>query len=125
MGFIDIFRISKIKAENEQLKAEKQALTEKLASLGADDLLHARTKLSESNQEIADNNITLSRLRSEIADLSEKMQNPKGNWLPTPESYREQRNYTRAWKMPWIIFWFLICHIQIVVFPYRILMMLN
>lgn len=72
MGFIDIFRISKIKAENEQLKAEKQALTEKLASLGADDLLHARTKLSESNQEIADNNITLSRLRSEIADLSEK-----------------------------------------------------
>lgn len=72
MGFIDIFRISKIKAENEQLKAEKQALTEKLASLGADDLIHARTKLSESNQEIADNNITLSRLRSEIAELSEK-----------------------------------------------------
>lgn len=72
MGFIDIFRISKIKAENEQLKAEKQALTEKLASLGADDLLQARAKLSESNQEIADNNITLSRLRSEIADLSEK-----------------------------------------------------
>lgn len=85
MGFIDIFRISKIKAENEQLKNEKAALAEKLSSIGADDFFQVKAKiekmqseatttLNNINRDIADNNIVLARLRNEIAELSEQSQ---------------------------------------------------
>ena len=83
MGFFDIFRISKIKAENESLRTAKQMLEDKFTELNADDYFQVKEKirqmkseadrnLDETNQEICDNNATLSQLREEIISLTDK-----------------------------------------------------
>ncbi|MCD2492769.1 GIY-YIG nuclease family protein [Lacrimispora sp. NSJ-141] len=83
MGFIDIFRISKIKAENEELRNTVKILEDKMSSIGADEYYQvkekiesmnseATVKLNNLNRDIADCNITISRLREEIAALMDK-----------------------------------------------------
>ena len=53
MGLFDIFRVGKIKAENEALK-------QKLQDLHADEYWQVKEHLDRMNSEIAGNNITLS-----------------------------------------------------------------
>ena len=74
MGFFDIFRISEIKAENEQLK-------QRLAALGCDQYEEVQRKIAEAkkefsnlNEEMADQNTMISRLREEISQLQEKQE---------------------------------------------------
>lgn len=74
MGFFDIFRISEIKAENEQLK-------QRLVALGCDEYEEVQRKIAEAkkefsnlNEEMADQNTMISRLREEISQLQEKQE---------------------------------------------------
>ena len=74
MGFFDIFRISEIKAENEQLK-------QRLAALGCDEYEEVQRKIAEAkkefsnlNEEMAGQNTMISRLREEISQLQEKQE---------------------------------------------------
>ena len=74
MGFFDIFRISEIKAENEQLK-------QRLAALGCDEYEEVQSKIAEAkkefsnlNEEMANQNTMISRLREEISQLQEKQE---------------------------------------------------
>lgn len=82
MGFIDIFRASKIKAENEQLKqklveigcTEYEQVKEKIQNMEleiAKKQKLAQAQLDSTNQLIADNNSTISRLRDEILSLTD------------------------------------------------------
>lgn len=83
MGIIDIFRISKIKQENEQLKTVNAALQRKFEVLGVSEYYQTKEKLEalekesserlqSTNQEILSNNTTISNLREEILSLQEK-----------------------------------------------------
>lgn len=67
MGILDIFKVGKIKAENENLR-------QKLQALHAEEYLEIKERLDRMNQEIADNNITLSRQHENLSDLSEQSQ---------------------------------------------------
>lgn len=83
MWLIDIFRISKIKQENEQLKSANAALQEKCNTLGITEYYQAKEKidtlekesnekLQTTNQEIISNNKTISSLKEELSTLQEK-----------------------------------------------------
>lgn len=83
MGLFDIFNISKIKQENANLKATNQQLITKMESLGVTEYYQTKEKmdnlvkdanhqLAMLNNSIANNNSTISALRSEIAELNEK-----------------------------------------------------
>lgn len=67
MGLLDIFKIGKIKTENENLR-------QKLQALHAEEYLEIKERLDLMNQEIADNNITLSRQHENLSDLSAQSQ---------------------------------------------------
>lgn len=67
MGLFDIFRVGKIKAENEALK-------QKLQDLHADEYWQVKEHLDRMNSEIADNNITLSKQHDDLSTLSEQSQ---------------------------------------------------
>ena len=82
MGLLDIFRISKIKQENEQLKAANIEMQNKIASLGVNEYYETQKKielitkesddkLAAPSREIASNNTIMSYLREEIASLQE------------------------------------------------------
>lgn len=85
MGIFDIFRISQIKQENEQLKTANANLYSQIAALGVNEYYQTQEKiayleneankrLSQINNEIASNNSLLARLHTEINDLQEKDQ---------------------------------------------------
>ena len=63
MGIFDIFKIGKIKKENETLK-------QKLQELHADEYYEIQSVLNTMNQEIQNNNATLLKLREENAHLT-------------------------------------------------------
>ncbi len=74
MGLLDIFRISKIKQENEQLKAANIEMQNKIASLGVNEYYETQKKielitkesddkLAATSREIASNNTIMSDLR--------------------------------------------------------------
>lgn len=67
MGFLDLFRIGKIKSENEALK-------QKLQLLHADEYFQIKEQLNNMTSEISDNNSVLSRQRDELAELSNQCQ---------------------------------------------------
>lgn len=82
MGLLDIFRISKIKQENEQLKAANIEMQNKIASLGVNEYYETQKKielitkesddkLAATSREFASNNTIMSDLREEIASLQE------------------------------------------------------
>lgn len=67
MGLFDIFNISKIKSENEQLK-------QKLDELHADEYFEVKERLDSMNREIQYKNTTIVELQEEITSLSAKSQ---------------------------------------------------
>lgn len=67
MGFLDLFRVGKIKKENEALK-------QKLQLLHADEYFQISERLDKMNQEISDNNSILFKQREEISSLSTQQQ---------------------------------------------------
>ena len=75
MGIFDIFRISQIKQENEQLKTANANLYSQIAALGVNEYYQTQEKidyleneanklLSQINNEIASNNKLLARLQN-------------------------------------------------------------
>lgn len=65
MGLFDIFRIGKIKAENEALKQELQ-------DLHADEQQQIKEHSEQMNQEIIDSNLMLSKQYDNLPVLSEQ-----------------------------------------------------
>ncbi len=65
MGFLDLFRIKKIKNENEALK-------QKLQLLQADEYFQVKERLDKMNIEISNNNSTLSKQYTELNELLEQ-----------------------------------------------------
>lgn len=83
MGLFDIFRISQIKNENEQLRAANANLVAQMQALGVNEYYQTKQKISqmeqmanqnlqETNNQIASNNTILTNLRQEISALQEK-----------------------------------------------------
>ena len=67
MGLFDIFRIGKIKAENDSLKQQLQ-------ELHADEYFQVKARLDSMNQEIVDNTTLISRQHEELSSLTEQSQ---------------------------------------------------
>ena len=65
MGLLDIFRVGKIKAENDSLKQQLQ-------ELHADEYFQVKARLDSMNQEIADNNVLISQKHEELSSLTEQ-----------------------------------------------------
>lgn len=83
MGLFDIFKISKIKSENEQLRISNANLLAQMQALGVNEYYQTKQKISqmeqmanqnlqETNNQIASNNTILANLRQEISALQEK-----------------------------------------------------
>nr|DAD89696.1 MAG TPA: helicase [Siphoviridae sp. ctWDo30] len=94
MGLMDIFRVSSIKHENEELKTKISDLECKLSELGADNYFQVKEKadtlnskleekiketetkinsqLEKSNNEITNNNNLISKQREELSDLTDQ-----------------------------------------------------
>lgn len=83
MGILDIFRISKIKQENEQLKTINSALQSKFEALGVAEYYQTKEKINAlekesneklhaTNQEISSNNEKISNLKEDLSSLQEK-----------------------------------------------------
>lgn len=67
MGLLDLFRIGKIKSENEALK-------QKLQLLHADEYFQAKEQIDKMRAEISNNNSVLSQQRIELSELSNQHQ---------------------------------------------------
>ena len=67
MGLFDIFRIGKIKAENDSLKQQLQ-------ELHADEYFQVKARIDSMSEEIADNDGLISKLHEELSALTEKVQ---------------------------------------------------
>lgn len=67
MGLLDLFRIGKIKSENEALK-------QKLQLLHADEYFQAKEQIDKMRAEISNNNSMLSQQRIELSELSSQHQ---------------------------------------------------
>ncbi|MBO5373234.1 MAG: GIY-YIG nuclease family protein [Lachnospiraceae bacterium] len=83
MGFFDIFKASKYKEENENLKKEIANLTNQISTLGITEYCQTKEKiallekesnarLSKTNAEIDSNNTIIAKLRDEISTLQEQ-----------------------------------------------------
>lgn len=67
MGLFDIFRVGKIKAENDSLKQQLQ-------DLHADEYFQVKAHLDSMTQEIADNNVLISKQREDLSSLTTQAQ---------------------------------------------------
>lgn len=67
MGLLDIFRIGKIKAENDSLKQQLQ-------KLHADEYFQVKARLDSMTQEIADNNALISKQHEDLSSLTAQAQ---------------------------------------------------
>lgn len=65
MGLFDIFKVGKIKAENDSLKQQLQ-------ELHADEYFQVKVRLDSMNREIADNDVLISQKREELSSLTEQ-----------------------------------------------------
>lgn len=65
MGLFDIFKVGKIKAENDYLKQQLQ-------ELHADKYFQVKVRLDSMNREIADNDVLISQKREELSSLTEQ-----------------------------------------------------
>ncbi len=83
MGLFDVFKISKIKSENEQLRISNANLLAQMQALGVNEYYQTKQKISqmeqmanqnlqETNNQIASNNTILANLHQEISVLQEK-----------------------------------------------------
>ena len=66
MGLFDIFRVSSIKQENEELKKQIENLQERINALGVTEYEQAKKILDNQAKEIVQNNGSIARLRKEI-----------------------------------------------------------
>lgn len=82
MGFLDIFRISKIRQENEELQAANAHLQGRIDALGINEYEQAKEKidaltkdsndkLAAVNREIAAKNTMMSKIKEELSSLQE------------------------------------------------------
>ena len=67
MGLLDLFRVGKIKAENDSLKQQLQ-------ELHADEYFQVKARLDSMNQEIADNNTLISKQHEDLSSLTAQVQ---------------------------------------------------
>jgi hypothetical protein len=65
VGLLDIFRVGKIKAENDSLKQQLQ-------ELHADEYFQVKVRLDSMNREIVDNDVLISQKREELSSLTEQ-----------------------------------------------------
>lgn len=65
MGLLDIFRVGKIKAENDSLKQQLQ-------ELHADEYFQVKVRSDSMNREIVDNDVLISQKREELSSLTEQ-----------------------------------------------------
>lgn len=72
MGLFDIFRVSSIKQENEELRKQIESLQNRINALGVTEYEQAKEILDNQAKEIVQNNATIARLRKEIEELTEK-----------------------------------------------------
>lgn len=72
MGLFDIFRVSSIKQENEELKKQIENLQDRINALGVTEYEQAKEILGNQAKEIVQNNASIARLRKEIEELTEK-----------------------------------------------------
>ena len=83
MGLFDIFKISQIKKENDQLRLDNANLTSQLQSLGVTEYYQMRQKidqleqsanqtLQQTNHQISSNNALIANLRQQIGELQER-----------------------------------------------------
>lgn len=72
MSILDIFRLSKIKQENEQLKTQNKDLQDKNDALGVTEYYQTKQKLDVLNEEISNSTITAANLNEEVVSLQEK-----------------------------------------------------
>ena len=68
MGLFDIFRVSSIKQENEELKKQIENLQERINALGVTEYEQAKKILDNQAKEIVQNNASIARLRKEIEE---------------------------------------------------------
>ncbi|QBE98938.1 hypothetical protein PMF13cell1_04507 [Blautia producta] len=101
MGFMDIFRISAIKQENEQLKIKIDTLQRAIDELGVTEYRQTKEKIdmlnaefsqreSEANSEIFSLNTTIAKLREEISSLN--IQNEKISKQVSTQTRKLSRN---------------------------------
>jgi hypothetical protein len=67
VGLLDLFRVGKIKAENDSLKQQLQ-------ELHADEYFQVKARLDSMNQEIADNNTLISKQHEDLSSLTAQVQ---------------------------------------------------
>lgn len=72
MGLLDIFRVSSIKKENEELKEQVHSLNSRIDALGVTDYEQTKALIDKVNEQIASGNSTIRTLSEEISQLKEK-----------------------------------------------------
>lgn len=93
MWLIDIFRLSKIKEENEQLKSANTALQEKCDTLGITEYCQAKEKTDALEKEATEKQTAITNMQEEISALQDKSNKlEKKNPYPDTETYPLQRN---------------------------------
>lgn len=72
MGLLDIFRVSSIKKENEELKEQVHSLNSRIDALGVTEYEQTKALIDKANEQIASGNSTIRTLSEEISQLKEK-----------------------------------------------------
>lgn len=72
MGLLDIFRVSSIKKENEELKEQVRSLNSRIDTLGVTEYEQTKALIDKVNEQIASGNSTIRTLSEEISQLKEK-----------------------------------------------------
>lgn len=72
MGLLDIFRVSSIKKENEELKEQVHSLNSRIDALGVTEYEQTKALIDKVNEQIASGNSTIRTLSEEISQLKEK-----------------------------------------------------
>lgn len=101
MGLFDIFRVGKIKAENNSLKQQLQ-------ELHADEYFQVKARLDSMTQEIVDNNALISKQHEELSSLTERSQKVSKQLNTQTSKLIATKNCIRALNMYLIIFSYLI-----------------
>lgn len=72
MGLLDIFRVSSIKKENEELKEQVHSLNSRIDALGVTEYEQTKTLIDKMNEQIVSGNSTIRKLSEEISQLKEQ-----------------------------------------------------
>ena len=75
MSFFDIFKIDKIKEENKRLNIRVSYLEKKLSDLGFTEYEQTKNAIDSMNKEIAEADITISKLKTQIEALNVDVEN--------------------------------------------------